>query len=310
MKSLGATRRRNGFGSSQSRPVVINTKSFFVVIICLLLAYFVAQYRLMEQAYINVTPPIREDKRNNEPASRLRSSSATNDNHRIGAEPAPYISVTPPIREDKHSNETTSLLRSSNATNDNSHQIGAEPAPKKNGTYDPRRILPQPPRTDEHKVGYNPGNYTSDTNRDEWAYNLVNYTSNSFLHTVDNYFDLTQQNRSFFPIVPELPPLEVMRAYIQEHSQQHLENVWRECGNQNHHRLQLQLVARFNNYARLVSRRKYWLRSIQSWSTNNVEYEEYCARNRKDHRMCSSWISLIATEVGWMKSCASFVENP
>jgi hypothetical protein len=232
MKSLGATRRRNGFGSSLSRPVVINTNISLVVIICLLLAYFVAQYRLMEQAYINVTPPIREDKHNNEPASRLRSSSATNDNHRIGAEPAPYISGTPPIREDKHSNETTSLLRLSNATNDNSHRIGAEPAPKKNDTYDPRRILLQPPRTDEHKVGYNPGNYTSDTHRDEWTYNLENYTSNSFLHTVDNYFELTQQNRSFFPIVPELPPLEVMRAYIQEHSQQHLENVWRECGNQ------------------------------------------------------------------------------
>ena len=135
-----------------------------------------------------------------------------------------YISVTPPTREDKHSIETasTSLLRSSNATNDTSHRIGAEPAPK-NDTL----VLAQPPRTDKRKGGYDPGNYTN-----EWAYNLENYTSNSFLHATDNYFELTQQNRSLFPIIPKLPPLEVMRVYIQEHSQQHLENVWRECGNQ------------------------------------------------------------------------------
>jgi hypothetical protein len=118
----------------------------FVVIICLLSTYVVAQY-LMEQA---------------------------------------YISVAHQTRDDKHSNETTSLLRSSNATND----------PKKNGTYDP------PSKTGAHKVGYNPGNYTSDTNRDEWTYNLENYTSHSFLHTVDNYFELMQQNRSFVPSFP------------------------------------------------------------------------------------------------------------
>jgi hypothetical protein len=85
-----------------------------------------------------------------------------------------------------------------------------EPSPK-NGTDDPR---PQP------------------THRGEGVFNLENYTSGSFLHTVDNYFELTQQNRSFFPIIAQLPPLEVMRVYIQEHSQQRLEKLWRECGNQ------------------------------------------------------------------------------
>jgi len=45
-----------------------------------------------------------------------------------------------------------------------------------------------------------------------------------------NYFELIQEGH-FGEWVKELPPIALMRSYIQNHSQQALEKTWIECGN-------------------------------------------------------------------------------
>lgn len=62
--------------------------------------------------------------------------------------------------------------------------------------------------------------------------NVKNYTSRAFLDRVDNYFQLIQRNNSVFPIASQLKSVQILREYIQSHSQQHLERLWIDCGNQ------------------------------------------------------------------------------
>jgi hypothetical protein len=69
------------------------------------------------------------------------------------------------------------------------------------------------------------GNYSHE-------FNIENHTRRAFFDRVDNYFDQVQRNESMFPIVSQLRSVQILREYIQSHSQEHLERLWIECGNQ------------------------------------------------------------------------------
>jgi hypothetical protein len=69
------------------------------------------------------------------------------------------------------------------------------------------------------------GNYS-------YEFNVENYTSRDLFDRVGNYFELMQRNDSHFPIASQLKSVRILREYIQNHSQQHLERLWIQCGNQ------------------------------------------------------------------------------